>query len=73
MIMAEEYQEDYVLFEESHATADTPMALLVRCKELASAIWVPKSVIHDDSEVWKPFTNGNLIVSRWWAEKRGLV
>jgi len=37
-------------------------------------IWVPKSVIHDDSEVWADADDkreGELIVKQWWAEKNG--
>lgn len=37
--------------------------------------WVPKSCIHDDSEVFDGEDNstGTLIVKRWWAEKEGLL
>ncbi len=34
--------------------------------------WVPKSVVHDDSEVYKEGTSGKLVVARWFAEKEGL-
>jgi hypothetical protein len=37
-------------------------------------LWVPKSVIHDDSEVWADADDkreGELIVKQWWAEKNG--
>lgn len=36
--------------------------------------WVPKSVIHDDSEVFDDEDNssGELIVKAWWAEANGL-
>ena len=33
--------------------------------------WVPKSVIHDDSEVWKEDDSGKLVVKTWFAEKEG--
>jgi len=33
--------------------------------------WVPKSVLHDDSEVWKKGDEGDLVVKHWWAEKNG--
>ena len=36
--------------------------------------WVPKSVVHDDSEVWEDADDkreGELIVKQWWAEKNG--
>lgn len=38
-----------------------------------STLWVPKSQIHDDSEVYKPGTDGDLIVSDWWAQQAKLV
>ena len=36
--------------------------------------WVPKSVIHDDSECWADADDkreGELVVKRWFAEKEG--
>lgn len=39
--------------------------------------WIPKSVIHSDSEVYEKPTVGNgagkLVVHMWFAEKAGLV
>lgn len=32
---------------------------------------VPKSVIHDDSEVWKKGQEGKLVVQLWFAVKEG--
>lgn len=34
--------------------------------------WIPKSVIDEDSEVYKMGTDGTLIVQLWFAEKEGL-
>lgn len=33
--------------------------------------WLPKAVIHDDSEVFELGHKGKLIVFEWWAEKEG--
>lgn len=33
-------------------------------------VWIPKSQIDDDSEVYKQGTNGKLVISDWWAEKK---
>jgi hypothetical protein len=68
-----EYLEDYVEFEECKGIGESDMAVRVKCAEIYNPFWVPKSMIHDDSEVYKAFTEGNLIVRRWWAEKKGLV
>jgi hypothetical protein len=35
-------------------------------------VWVPKSVVHDDSEVYSEKADeGDLVVLAWWAEKNG--
>lgn len=52
-------------------TAETAAAIHVK-DEGGKAFWVPKSVIHDDSEVYKTNTDGSLVVADWWAEKEGL-
>ena len=31
--------------------------------------WLPKSVIHDDSEIWEEGQEGKLVVPNWFAEK----
>lgn len=54
------------------AVRETDMALLVNL-ESDGETWIPKSVIHDDSEVYKDGQNGDVVVKKWWAEKQGLV
>jgi hypothetical protein len=56
--------------------AATDMALKVRedidgCQ--MKPFWVPKSVIHDDSEVYASDTTGDLVVYAWWAEAEGYL
>lgn len=34
--------------------------------------WVPSSQLHDDSEVFEPGHEGNVVVNEWWADKNGL-
>lgn len=71
--MFNEYDEKNV---ESDAPCEgvreTQKAVLVRLDD-GSEHWVPKSQIHEDSEVYASGTDGTLIVSRWWAEKEGLL
>lgn len=50
----------------------TKKALQVKLPD-GQCMWVPKSVIHDDSEVWKLDQTGTLIVQGWWAEREGLT
>ena len=35
--------------------------------------WVPRSHIHDDSEVWKQGDEGMLVVTEWLAIKKGWI
>lgn len=49
------------------AIAETDAAILVVILE--DKFWIPKSVIHEDSEVFKKGGEGTLVVMEWWAEK----
>ena len=33
--------------------------------------WVPQSQVDDDSEVWQEGDEGTLVVSGWFADKKG--
>lgn len=48
---------------------ETEFALL--CKNLDDGLvaWVPKSQVHEDSEVWEKGQEGILIVKDWFAKK----
>jgi len=35
-------------------------------------VWIPKSQIHEDSEVNEMGDVGNLVITRWLAEQKGL-
>lgn len=61
---------DTVTFEKVTVKQETPRAILVAIG--SGQVWVPKSVIHDDSEVYAMDTDGDLIVARWFAEKEGI-
>jgi len=52
---------------------ETDLALLVEGECLPKGtLWVPKSVVHDDSEVFEEGHEGKLVVKEWFAEKEGL-
>ena len=36
-------------------------------------VWVPKSIIHDDSEVWQADQYGTLVIPEWFAINNKLV
>jgi len=50
---------------------ETDRALLVRLED-GDEHWIPKSVIHDDSEVYELGGEGTLVVQGWFARKEGL-
>ena len=58
-----------------HATpvAETEKALLINLDASGEEVWIPKSVISDDSEVYSMKSGaGDLCVAGWWAVKKGL-
>lgn len=54
------------------AIRETEKALLVRL-DSGEEKWIPKSVVHDDSEVYELGNCGDVVVAEWWAEKEGLA
>ena len=60
-------------YEMGHAECirETDKALLVNSEY--GELWIPKSQIHDDSEVYEDGDDGELVVNLWFAEKEGWV
>lgn len=46
-------------------------ALLVEL-DTGDSVWIPKSQLHDDSEVYEEGHEGEVVVNAWWAEKNDL-
>lgn len=57
------------LVGDAKATRETDKAVLFIIE--GQEEWIPKSQIHDDSEVWQGGCEGALIVTEWFAEQRG--
>lgn len=51
----------------------TDKAILVEAPDLDEDVWIPKSQIDDNSEVYDSGHTGVLIVNRWFAQQRGWV
>jgi len=63
--------EDTTEVEVTRVVRETERALLVEVE--GEEVWVPKSVIDDDSEVYSVKSGaGTMVVRRWWAENAGL-
>jgi hypothetical protein len=45
----------------------------ILCEIEGEEIWIPKSQIHEDSEVYAKGTDGDLIITEWIAGKKGLL
>lgn len=56
--------------EDVLAIRETAKALL--CIIDGDEVWIPKSVIDDDSEVYQDGDEGDLVITEWFAEKEGL-
>lgn len=57
--------------DKAKCVRETEKAVLVEAELFGDdAQWVPKSQIHDDSEVWKMGDDGNLVVNLWLAETK---
>lgn len=50
-------------------------ALQIELTDIGETRWIPRSVIHDDSEVYDDGANkeGEVVVKQWWAKQEGLV
>lgn len=60
----------YETFEDVAAVGETEKAVLVDFD--GEQHWVPKSQIHEDSEVQAKGDEGDLDVTLWWAQQVGL-
>lgn len=54
---------------------ETEKAILVRLDDEETDRWIPKSQLHEDSEVFNELnhSDGDVVVKLWFAEKEGLV
>ena len=60
--------------EDAYVIQETTKAILVEAESLFDEPeWIPKKVIHEDSEVWEDSEDGrgpgDLLVQRWFALK----
>lgn len=62
---------------EAEVVEETDRSVKINSPDFDEEFWVPKSAIHDDSEVFDGSLDGsgpgNLIVTYKWAERKGLI
>ncbi len=74
--MAEAYErsDGRVVVEEAVVVKERPKALLIQSYAVEGEFWVPKSAVHDDSEVWRAGQEaGDLVVEAWAVKGKGVV
>jgi len=62
--------KDAVYLDDVACIRETEKAILVQLTDGAET-WIPKSVLHDDSEVYKLHDSGTLAVAEWFAKREG--
>ena len=62
--------EESVSIEDVRATAETDAAIL--CKWDDHEEWIPKSQIHEDSEVYEKGHEGTLVITAWIARQKNI-
>lgn len=73
--MARYSRSECVAIEDVEVVRETEKALLCafELKNGRQELWIPKSQIHDDSEVYEEDTEGVLVIPEWLAIEKGLV
>lgn len=66
-----EYDNRHSIFSDVTCLAEGEKSILVDID--GEEHWIPKTQIHDDSDVFEKDTSGDLIITNWIAEKRGLL
>jgi hypothetical protein len=69
-MMAVEFYDVTVKGESEKGSSDSGALL---CVIEGEEVWIPKSQITEDSEVYSMDTEGTLVITDWIAEKKGLV
>lgn len=67
---------EYESIDDCEVVEEREKAVLVRFTDAEGderKVWVPKSVISEDSEVQGGEDNGELIVEKWFAKKEDLT
>lgn len=73
-VVRAETKIEYHTISECAVARETEKAVLVTNDDFDDpGIWVPKSVISEDSDIQGEDDTGDLIVEEWFAKKEGLL
>ena len=59
---------DAIYYDGCTCVGETPKAIKVDIPDLGEEQWIPKSQVHDDSEVYAKGDEGTLAVTNWFAK-----
>lgn len=62
----------FVRIEGTECVGETSAAINVMITSGQPHVWIPKSQVHDDSEVYERGGTGALIITRWIAEQKDI-
>lgn len=67
--------KDWVDVEDVEVRASSPDAILIEVlvNKTAKKIWIPRSQISNESEVFDEGDEGTLVIPRWLAEREALA
>lgn len=63
--------DSFTYHERVLCTYESTDAIKCLGMESGEEVWIPKSQVHDDSEVWQPGHEGTLVITEWLAIERG--
>lgn len=67
----DDYEGDGYAIRVSEVTQVREKAIEVELDATMDLVWIPRSQIHDDSEVYDEGHSGRLVVTQWFAEQKG--
>ena len=65
-----EHFEKHLAIDNAYCKAESEAAVLVTIE--GEDFWIPKSQLHDDSEVYRKGDSGTLIITKWIAKQKGI-
>lgn len=65
--------EECVSFKDVRCERESDKAILVSIPDYEQPMWIPRSQIHEDSEVYGEGHTGTLVISEWIAKQKDLI
>jgi hypothetical protein len=63
-------KSNYVYIDDVSVVGETEKAILCQIED--RKVWIPKSQIHEDSEVYEGGDTGTLVITEWIAKQKEL-